>query len=936
VELLERERELEAIDAALARAAAGEGGLLLVEGEAGIGKTTLLDATVVRARALGFTVGQARGSELESRHSFGLVRQLLGRLHVARAAAVAAGAAALADRVFAEVSAIPFEPMPPHRTFATMHGLYWTCADLAVRSPLLLAVDDAQWGDAESLQFLGFLARRLDGVAALAVLTSRPAHGPEAAGAPASELPVSDSAVVHPRVLSPTATGRFIELGTGTTVDPAFFAAAHAVTAGNPFLVRELVAETITAAIPTTAAGAEHVRALGPVSVAEATAARLRRLGPAAAALAHAAAILDRDATVARCATLAGTALPAATAAADDLIRTGVMADVQPLAFVHPLVRNAIDRARPAAGRAADHRRAAELLATELGDQERVCAHLLQAEPSGDPWVVEQLRAGAARASERGAPASAAAYLARALQEPAPPAARFAVTLGLGATQALLGRPECIDTLQEAMTLAHAPADRATAAMALAQVLAFVADIVRAVELLQRAVEGFDEAGLEGPALAAEAELLNTALLDTRTAPVARVAAGRLRARVERPGRRADHDAFSALACLAAMEGAGAAAVEQLARPITDGVAAQQDAADSPVRFVAAYALMFVDCFDAAAQVIDAAARHAQARGSDVGLVMARLLQSHFSYRVGAVTSAELDAREALGVSDVLPATVSTVGAAFLADALLERGAVEEAAAIAEGVPIGPEHAGAFGHVLHTRGRIRAARGQFAEAIADLRDCGRRMEATGVRNPGTIPWRSALAEALVGAGEIEEARAQAYAEIELARRSAGPRTLGMSLMAAGRCHRGPEAVECYRQAVAVLGTSAAALEHARALVALGTELSRGNARPEARQTLREGLDLALRCGATALVGRARDELLAAGGRPRRERFTGVAALTASELRVARLVAEGRSNREVAQALFVTRKTVEKHLASVFAKLSVSGRNELAGALEQAS
>jgi len=139
-------------------------------------------------------------------------------------------------------------------------------------------------------------------------------------------------------------------------------------------------------------------------------------------------------------------------------------------------------------------------------------------------------------------------------------------------------------------------------------------------------------------------------------------------------------------------------------------------------------------------------------------------------------------------------------------------------------------------------------------------------------------------------------------------------------------------VEGLREAVDVLSGSSARLEHARALVDLGAAMRRDNRRAEARGALEEGLDLAERCGAAALAEAARTELLAAGGRSSDPYGDALAQLTVSERRVADLAAEGRSNPEIAQALFVTRKTVETHLGHVYRKLDIGGRGELPQAL----
>jgi DNA-binding CsgD family transcriptional regulator len=122
------------------------------------------------------------------------------------------------------------------------------------------------------------------------------------------------------------------------------------------------------------------------------------------------------------------------------------------------------------------------------------------------------------------------------------------------------------------------------------------------------------------------------------------------------------------------------------------------------------------------------------------------------------------------------------------------------------------------------------------------------------------------------------------------------------------------------------------LEHARALADLGAALRRAGCRAEAREPLRAGLDLAHRQGAWALAERARTELVASGARPRRVLLSGVDALTPSERRVADMAAAGRTNREIAQALFVTARTVEGHLTHVFQKLGLESRAELPRAL----
>ncbi|MGN6170584.1 MAG: helix-turn-helix transcriptional regulator, partial [Solirubrobacteraceae bacterium] len=144
----------------------------------------------------------------------------------------------------------------------------------------------------------------------------------------------------------------------------------------------------------------------------------------------------------------------------------------------------------------------------------------------------------------------------------------------------------------------------------------------------------------------------------------------------------------------------------------------------------------------------------------------------------------------------------------------------------------------------------------------------------------------------------------------------------------GLAEGGPRGLELLRESVTVREGSPALLERARSLGELGAALRRSGRRGDAREPLAEALDLAARCGARPLAARVREELNATGARPRREWRTGVEALTPGELRVARLAAEGQTNREIAQTLYVTLKTVEAHLARGYAKLGITARSEL--------
>jgi DNA-binding CsgD family transcriptional regulator len=234
------------------------------------------------------------------------------------------------------------------------------------------------------------------------------------------------------------------------------------------------------------------------------------------------------------------------------------------------------------------------------------------------------------------------------------------------------------------------------------------------------------------------------------------------------------------------------------------------------------------------------------------------------------------------------------------------------------------------------KGTFALATGDPSAAAQSFLAVGAWMNAWGERDPEMLAWRDGAALALAQLGDLERAHTLNNESIELARSIERPRALGIGLRTAAVITGGKESVELMRQAVGVLASTPARLEHARALIDLGAALRRQNHRKEAREPLREGVELARRRGATALVERGQTELIAAGSRPRRVALSGVEALTPSERRVARLAAEGLSTPEIAQQLFVTVNTVESHLRHVYSKLGIHSRDELPGGLTLAA
>ena len=236
------------------------------------------------------------------------------------------------------------------------------------------------------------------------------------------------------------------------------------------------------------------------------------------------------------------------------------------------------------------------------------------------------------------------------------------------------------------------------------------------------------------------------------------------------------------------------------------------------------------------------------------------------------------------------------------------------------------------GWLLAARGRLRLAELRPAVALNDLLAAGELLSRLRITSPAIPPWRSDAALAQLALSATAEARALAAEEVTLAEAYNARRPLGIALRAAGLTEDGTRGIELLRQAVRVLEGSAARLEHARAMTDLGAALRRAGQRAESRETLRAALDLAHRCGALTLTERTRTELIAAGGRPRRLVLSGLDSLTPSERRVAQLAAAGLANRDIAQHLFITTRTVEGHLTHAYQKLAITSREQLPAAL----
>jgi class 3 adenylate cyclase/DNA-binding CsgD family transcriptional regulator/tetratricopeptide (TPR) repeat protein len=938
-DLLERDAELAALDALIAAAPTG-GRLLAIEGPAGIGKTRLVAEARERARASGMRVLAARGSELEHEFSYGVVRQLFEPMLASASdeerTDVLAGAAELSSPIF-DPSLLGAEP-DADASLAMLHGLFWLTANLTGHRPALLAIDDLHWCDPSSLRWLAYLLPRLEGLALLIVVGLRPSE-------PGADLALlrgitTDplATVVRPGVLSEDGTGALVRNVFAADIDPAFLAAFHEASGGNPLLVRELANAIAHERLDPTAANAPRLRDLGGQAVSRAVSLRLSHLSAEATGLAQAVAILGDGADPLHAAAVAGLDDVTAADVAADLERVEILRRDVAYAFVHPVVGAAVYAELGAAQKDRGHYRAAGLLATSGADPERIAAQLLLAAPRSDEWAVGALRDAARSAIGRGVPDSAVAYLRRALDEP-PGQKTVEVLHELGSAEARVAAPEAIEHLSAARAGTRDIHVRARIALELARARFSMGDSPKnAVEVVQEAVRELPADDDSELALELQTQLIGIARHDPDLHPLAAERLERLRVSLPRLsfGREV---VLANLASEATRAGMARADAIELAEQALAGGSLLNKHFD-PAFVFAVGTLTAADRLDAAVRLYGEAMDHARTRGLVLQFWLAACFRSGVAVLRGDLADAVADAELCLDVIDSngLDDVFRPGAVAFLAQALIERGETTRArqslasasAAVDAMESRIPMHISFF----YARARLFQAEGEYERALHEFVSRGRRAEDFGYRNPALFAWRSQAALASLALGRNDDARRHASEELELSRRWGAPGPLGRSLIAAGLADEGDVGIQLLREAVTVLERSPARLERARAHVELGAALRRANQRSDSREPLRRGLELATLCGAAPLAVRAETELLATGARPRRIALSGVESLTPSERRVAQMAAEGSTNREIAQALFVTPKTIEVHLSSVYRKLGINSRSQLSGELAE--
>ena len=936
--LLERDHEVECVDATLRAAARGEGRTLVVEGAAGMGKSRLLGEAQARATRLGFRVLTARATQLEEGFTFGVVRQLFERPLVEADAGDRerwlAGAAALAVDVVARPPTTTQHPADGDAEYASRHGLYWLACNLAGDAPLALLVDDLQWCDAPSANALAFIARRVEAQPVALVLATRPV---DPAITPAVVALATDCAtdVVRPALLTQAAVAELISARLPGEHDDLFVRACLEATRGTPCLLTELLSEVAARGLEPTASGADAVGTIVPRGVASAILLRLTRLTPAAVALARALSVLGDGAQVGDSAKLSGLAGAGLETAMTELTFAGVVEPGSTVRFVHPMLPAAIYGDLTPAERERLHRAAAAILRGRGAPAGQVAGHVMHTEPAADPATVALLRGAAGEALALGDASGAATLLSRALDEPPAAGDRSAVLLELGQARARAGAPEAVPALLEIVDQGESPTAIAVAAIELSNMLLFGGRATEAAAILRRARERV-------PADQRAREQIEIALLGvTCTSAAARREADGTIAALEAPG----EPASGALQAVTLATLASDEMMHPRSAAVAADLAERALAAGLPPRPHHAWELLTVavlavtDRFDAADRAVAEILTRARARGAALTVASALAHRAFIAVRRGDLTAARADAQAAIELAPDVQASdfvlVLAVAAAVLAG--LDRDETPESLRrLVERAGIGPDSELLAGSQLrYASGVLRAAAGNHDAAIEELRSWARDHPGLGGDNPAALAWRSATALSLAELGDHGEARALAADEVRLARAFGAPRAIGIALRAQAIVGPASERHERLDEALEVLTPSPARVECARVLLDLGASYRAAGRRTAAREPLLEALALAARCGAHALERRARTELGAIGVRPRAAARAGAGSLTPSERRVVELAAAGGTNREIAQALFVTEKTVETHLGRSFRKLDVSSRRQLPDVLARA-
>ncbi|WP_406185266.1 AAA family ATPase [Streptomyces sp. NBC_01006] len=945
--LYERQEAMAMVAAEAERARSGSGGLVLLKGTTGSGRTALLEAVGEQAAAHGMWVLRARCSSGPVT-PFAAVKQLFDD--------------------GPELACPTAEPPDEADSTAAIHReraawLWRALLEWTEEAPLFLAVDDVQLADPLSRGWLVEAARLVERLPVLLVATERSQYDvePPAPGL-AHALPPR---LVRTHTLTPLSPGGAAELVrsvAGAVASPAWVDDVVRAGAGNPLLLHALLDDLGAQAPGLAAAPAvpDTCAALYPGAYPAAVSWWLESAGSSTVDVARALAVVsdgrggghgggrDRDGGGDRgedrhpeahedghaglLADMTGADGARAHGWLTAMTRLGLLRpdpDGRP-GYAHPLLRDAVVSGWSGDRRKAAHGRAAEVMLRRGAGAEAVAGQLLRAPAPFGTWAADVLLDAAARAVGAGRTEDAAGFLRRVLDEEMAPARRAAVLSELGSLEFTGGRSAAgLPRLAEAVQVADTPTDRVRSAMVLGTALAGRGEVRAAVGVLRSLEEQLtDHRDLARTLWSA------SALLSDHDQALRREVYGRLR---ETSARSPGLVGTAGQALLARYE---ATAGLLSARAAMERVRALLEAPADPLAETillgtSAAVALWADELDEAERLAERAL--AGQRTVLLHPMRAELLNVRAdlaAVRGGYATwLAEPDVRQVLqAVGDVRP-PMSEAAAAVLA--LVETGRTEQAAALAErSDPRDAPDSGELPRFLYARGHLRAACGDPAGALDDFLECGRRQAERDVVGPVVTPWRSAAAECRLALGRPEEALALTHEELRLATVWNTPRLVGRCLRVLGTATGGLRGLGLAEEAVRLLRDTPAETELIPALIAQGRQLVAAGDRARARDPLREAAERAERIGAVRLRAAAEHVLREGGARRAATPYTGPAALTGSERRIAELAAGGRTNSEIGELLHLARRTVETHLTNAYRKLGIRRRAELPAALDR--
>lgn len=892
--------------------------VLVLEGEPGVGKTTLRRAGVEAAKERSLTVLEASPAEAEARMSFAAIDDLLGG-------------------VVADV--LPTLPPPQRRALAI--ALLLTEAEgqapdertlavaflnalrtLSASVPVLVAIDDIQWLDTPSARVLGYAVRRLrdERVGLLLALRTDEASAPPAELAKALGGDNVSSLALDALTLG--ALHRLLQDRLGLVLARPALRRIHGTSGGNPFYALEMARALEPEVLRDLARRPLPV----PPSLGELLEGRIAVLPPETQRALLVAASLSEPRTTAVTGALGMEAGPALLPAIEAHI---VSVDGERVRFAHPLLAAATYARADDVDRRAVHRR----LAAIVEDQEERARHLALAADGPDEVVAAALENAAAASLARGASAAAVELSEQALWL-TPPERESEVrrrTIATALHRFRAGDATAAKSLlEDALPSMPSGADRARALVLLQRVHRYEGDQPRAAELAR---EVLTEPGADDRVRADAAQGLASTLfflrenledaLDLATTAV------ELSARAGTPGLHANATGLKGV--LEALLGhPGALATLQTAEEL-DADALTDFVIDSG-RFAKAYVMPWMDNADQAGFVMRACREEALTLGIDGAIPMLLANLASAEYLTGRWAQAEQladEGYEAALQTGQRPQQGYSLAVRGLVRASLGKEPEARADADAALVLAGKRGMGvAKIHAVWALGMLALSLDRPDEAVRLIAPLREQLLAAGVREPGSIRFVSDEIEALVALSRVDEAGVVlSWLEErgrELDRASAlgsAARCRGLLAAAVGDLESG---INEFEQSLVQLARARIPFEQGRTLLALGSTQRRAKKKAAARKTLGSALSCFQELGAAIWAARARSELARIGGRaPSRDE------LTPTERRVAELVAEGRTNKEVAAALFVTDRTVEFHLSHVYRKLGVRSRSELA-------